>query len=208
MKAQLIEPICPFDGNIYIIVPVMGTIMKSKENKLLWLFFENPAKEWHFEEIVKTAKIARSKADAWLKKFINEGLVRKIKEKGKMPYYNCDPNSPAYQNKKRIFAMNYLYETNFLNHLVSLKKAKTVIVFGSFTRWDWYAHSDIDLFVYGDSEGLNLPRYQSKLHREIQLFECKNKEEVGKLGEGLIANIIKGDIIKGDINFATVSASA
>jgi len=45
--------------------------MESKEESVLELFFENPTREWHFEEILKEAAITRSKADAWLKKFID-----------------------------------------------------------------------------------------------------------------------------------------
>lgn len=72
----------------YKLVPIIGTIMESKEERIMGLFFDNPTKEWHFEEVIKKAKIARSKADNWLKKFINEGLVKRIKKSGKMPYYS------------------------------------------------------------------------------------------------------------------------
>ena len=57
--------------------------MESKREKIMELFFDNPTREWHFEEVVKEAKIARSKADGWLKKFIKEGLIKKIKESEK-----------------------------------------------------------------------------------------------------------------------------
>jgi len=61
--------------------------MKSKEDNVLEFFFENPTKEWHFEDIVKQAIIARSKSDRWLKKFIKKRIIKRIKKKGKMPYY-------------------------------------------------------------------------------------------------------------------------
>jgi predicted nucleotidyltransferase len=182
----------------------MGTIMKSKEEVILKIFFENPSKEWHFEEIVKEAKIARSKADGWLKKLAKEGLIKRIKIKGKMPHYISNTSSPSYLNKKRLFALNQLYESGLLNHLVSLQKARTVIVFGSFARSDWYKKSDIELFIYGDAEGLKTAAYESRLHRDIQLFVCHDKKELKRFGEGLIKNIIKGNLIKGDLDFLKV----
>lgn len=112
--------------------------MQSKENKILELFFNDPTKEWHFEEILKDAKIARSKASHWLRQFTHNGLIRRIKEKGKMPYYISNYDFPAYQNKKKLFALTKLYDSGFLNHLSSLKTAKTIILFGSFARSDWY----------------------------------------------------------------------
>ncbi|MCK5283291.1 MAG: nucleotidyltransferase domain-containing protein [Nanoarchaeota archaeon] len=172
------------------------------------LFFENPTREWHFEEIVKEAKIARSKADNWLKKFAKDRLIKKIKKKMKMPHYISNYNSAEYKYNKKIFALTKLYESGLLNHLGSLEKAKTIILFGSFSRSDWYKNSDVDIFIYGDPDGLKIANYELKLHRDIQLFICQNKEELTKLGEGLIRNIIKGNIIKGNLDFIEVGISA
>jgi len=181
--------------------------MKSKENKILELFFEEPAKEWHFEEIIKTAKIARSKAAGWLKKLEKEKIIKRTKEKGKMPHYTSR-DSIEYKNKKRLFAYKRLYQTGLLNHLSRLKKAKTIILFGSFARWDWYKGSDIDIFIYGDPEGLNMAKYELKLDKDIQLFVCKDKHALKKLGSGLIQNIIQGNIIKGNLDFLKVKLHA
>lgn len=180
----------------------------SKENNILELFFNESSKHWHFEDIVRTSKVSRDKTNKWLIRFKKEGLIKKIKKRGRMSYYIADFENSAYKNKKRIFALNRLYQSNLLNHLYSLKKAKTVIIFGSFSRSDWYTGSDIDIFIYGDPEGLKIVDYELKLHRNIQLFICQNKEELTKLGPGLIRNIIKGNLIKGDINFITVSINA
>lgn len=179
--------------------------MKTKEQDIIKLFFENPTKEWHFEEINKEAKITRSKSNGWLKKFVKGGIIKRIKEKRKMPYYIGDCESPAYRNKKKLFALNKLYESGFLNHLGSLQKAKTVILFGSYSRSDWHKDSDIDVFVYGDTEGLKIADYEIKLGKEIQLFLCSTKKDLKKLGDGLIKNIIKGNLIKGDIDFIKVN---
>lgn len=182
--------------------------MISKEENVLKLFFEKPAKEWHFEEIIREASLARSKANGWLKKFLKKGLIKKIKQKGRMPYYLSNYDSPEYKNKKKIFALEQLHQAGLLNHLSNLKKAKTVILFGSFSRSDWYTESDVDIFIYGDPEGLHIAPYELKLHKDIQLFICRDKTELTKLGSGLIRNIIKGNILKGDLDFVTVSINA
>ncbi len=175
--------------------------MRSKEENVLGLFFENPTKEWHFEEIIRNAKITRSKAGVWLKCFIKQGFVKRIKIKGKMPYYVGDFESPSYKNKKRIYALNMLYDSGFLNHLLSLTKAKAVILFGSFGRSDWYKNSDIDIFIYGDPAGLKIAEYELKLHREIQVFICRDSKDITRLGPGLLKNIVRGNFIKGSMDF-------
>jgi predicted nucleotidyltransferase len=182
--------------------------MISREEDIIELFFNDPAKHWHFEEILREVGIARSKANKWLKRFVKERMIKRVKEKGKMPYYIGMYESPDYQNKKRLFALKKLNEMGLLNHLSGLEEAKTVIVFGSFTRWDWYKGSDIDVFIYGNPKGLSIGKYEIKLHRDIQLFICKSKKQLRKLGSGLIRNIVKGDIIKGDIHFLRVGLNA
>ena len=171
--------------------------MKSKEQSILELFFNNPAKEWHFEDILKHTKLSRSKADKWLKVLVKSHIVKKVKPKAKMPYYTSNYEDPNYQNKKTIYALNALYDSGFLNHLKSLPKAETVILFGSYSRWDWHSESDIDLFVYGDSEGLEIEKYEARLKRNIQLFACKNEAELKKFGPELLRNILRGNVIKG-----------
>lgn len=192
----------------YKLVPIMGTIMKSKEGMVLELFFDCPTKEWHFEEILSEAKIARSKADGWLKKLIKEGLIRRVKNKGRMPYYISNYSLPKYKNRKKVFALNKLCNSGLLDHLGSLQNAESVIIFGSFSRSDWHKGSDIDIFIYGSTEGLDMASYEMKLNREIQLFACKNKKELGKLGNGLLRNIVSGNIVKGNLDFIEVGISA
>lgn len=182
--------------------------MESKEDKILELFFNNPTREWHFEEVIDKAGVSRSKAAGWLKVLAHDKIIKKVKEKGKMPYYISNHESYAYRNRKKLFALEKLNESGLLEHLSSLKKTKAVILFGSFARSDWNEKSDIDVFIYGEPDGLKIAEYESKLHRDIQLFICKTKNELKKLGEGLIRNIIKGNIIQGDIDFVRVKINA
>ncbi|MFH1212415.1 MAG: nucleotidyltransferase domain-containing protein [Candidatus Woesearchaeota archaeon] len=182
--------------------------MKSKEEKVLELFFQEPTREWHFEEILKESDIARSKADAWLKKFIKGKLVKRVKKKGSMPHYISDYDSSAYKNRKRLFAQQKLFESGLLDRLLSLPKAKTVVIFGSMARSDWYKKSDIDIFIYGEAEGLKIADFELGLQRDIQLFICRDKKDLKKLGSGFIKNIIRGNLIKGNLDFIRVDANA
>jgi len=100
-----------------------------------------------------------------------------------------------------------LQESGFLSHLISLKQAKTIILFGSLARSDWHKESDIDLFIYGSDKNLEKGKYELKLKREIQLF-THNSKTLKNLDSNLIKNMIKGDIIKGNIDFLEVALNA
>jgi predicted nucleotidyltransferase/biotin operon repressor len=179
---------------------------KSKENRILELFLNSSMKQWHFDEIVRKTGMSRSIVLKWLDRLRKEGIIKKAKEKGKMPYFISDFENPGYKNKKRLYSLERFYETGFLNHLTSLKKAKAVILFGSFARSDWYKDSDIDVFIYGDDEGFSPYYYQSKLKRTIQCFVVKDKEDINKFTPDFIQNLANGYIVKGRLDFLRVGS--
>jgi len=182
--------------------------LPSKEELLLELFYNHPTKQWHFKELKEKTKLADSKLAKWLNKFRKENLILRNKPEKKMPHYISNYNNSSFQNRKKLFAMQKLYESGLLDHLASLKKAKTVIIFGSFVRWDWYNESDVDLFIYGDTNDLRLAEFEMKLHRDIQVFACENGTELKKLGEGLLRNMLQGHLVKGDFDFFKVKLNA
>ncbi|MBS3169755.1 nucleotidyltransferase domain-containing protein [Candidatus Woesearchaeota archaeon] len=100
---------------------------------------------------------------------------------------------------KRIYLLEELHKSGLLPKLFSLKNAKTIIVFGSSIKGDWYKESDIDLFIYGDIDEFDKSVYELKLKRHIELHIFENKNELEKVKTGLIKNVINGYIIKGQI---------
>lgn len=171
----------------------------SKEERVLELILENsPLKEWHFEEVVKGAKVTRVVANKWLKKYVSEGLLSHVKEKGKFPYFTVGARNPAHNSLKRIYALEQLHKSGLIPKLLSLETAKTVILFGSIIKGDWYKDSDIDIFVFGDAD-FNKNIYERKLRRNIELHIFQSKKEINKVRTGLIKNVINGYILKGRI---------
>ena len=172
----------------------------SKEENVLKLILENsPLKEWHFEEIIREAKITRLVANKWLKKYLSEGLLKHIKEKGKFPYYTAGSNNPVYYSLKRVYALDQLHKSGLIPKLLSLKTAKTIILFGSVVKGDWYKDSDIDIFVFGNIPDFDKKLYELKLHKTIELHIFQNRKEIDEIRTGLIKNIINGYIIKGQV---------
>ncbi len=120
----------------------------SKEDNILKLILENsPLKEWHFEELVRSAKVTKLVANKWLKKYVSERLLNHVKEKGRFPHYTVGSNNTVYYSMKKIYALEQLHKSGLISKLLSLNKAKTVIIFGSTIKGDWYKDSDIDIFV-------------------------------------------------------------
>jgi predicted nucleotidyltransferase len=172
----------------------------SKEDDVLKLILENsPLKEWHFEDIVREAKVTKMVASKWLKKYESEGLLKHVKIKGRFPYFTVGSNNPVYYSLKRIYALGQLHRSGLIPKLLSLDKAKTIILFGSMIKGDWYKDSDIDIFILGNPTDFNKNFYEHQLGKHIELHMFRNKKEIDEVKTGLIKNIINGYIIKGQI---------
>ena len=159
----------------------------SKEENVLKLILENsPLKEWHFEEMGREAKVTKLAVNKWLKKYVSEGLLRYAKEKGKFPYYTVGTNNPVYYSLKRVYALEQFHKSGLIPKLLSLKTAKTIILFGSMIQGDWYKDSDIDIFIFGGLSGFDKASYEKKVHKKIDLHLFQNKSEIREVKSGLI----------------------
>jgi len=171
--------------------------LPSKEEIMLKLFFNEPSKQWHFKDIVTKAKISKQQANKWLKRFEKEKLIIHKKPMEKMPYFQANFEHLNYKNKKKIYALNRMYDTGLLKRLQSLEKSKAVVIFGSFAKSDWHTGSDIDVFILGNPKDL---RYGTLWQgREVQVHAFKTKKDLKKIKSGLMQNVINGYFVKGDV---------
>ena len=178
----------------------------SKEKNVLKLILENsPLKEWHFEELVREAKVTRLVANKWIKKYVSLKLIKRIKERNRFPYYTVGSDNPIYYSLKKLYVLEQFYDSGLISQLLSLRKAKTIILFGSMIKGDWYKDSDIDIFIFGESSDFDKSEFEIKLKRDIELHLFKDKKEINEVKTGLIKNVINGLVIKGQIqDFAEV----
>ncbi len=186
---------------------LIHTTMERKEN-IKELFFNYSTKQWHFEELVKESCLSRAQTNEWLQRLLKEKLIKRVKERNKMPYYIAEYSNPTFQMQKRIYAMLQFEKTGLLEHLSTLKHAKTVIIFGSFSRADWHNESDIDLFIYGKADDFEKGLFEKRLKREIQVFQYENPAMLKRLEPSVIPNILAGIHVKGTIEPFEVSLHA
>jgi len=176
----------------------------SKEEKVLELFFNEATKHWHFHDIVNTAKVSDMVANKWLRKYCSDKLIKRIKLKGKMPYYMANWDNEQYHIEKRFYALNKLHDSGLIYKLQSLKKAKTIVIFGSFARTDWHTQSDVDIFIYGDPEEFRFGTLWKGLgmqgkFREISVHSYHSLDKIRSIHSGLMKNVVKGFFVKGTI---------
>ena len=178
-----------------------------KECDVLELFLNEPTKHWHFKDVVKQARISEDRANYWLIKLMKEDIINHVKPRGKMPYFIAKYEHPNYENKKKLYALNRMFEAGLLSRLQSLKNAKAVVIFGSFARGDWNEDSDIDVFIYGDPEELKFGAIWKGLGRAVEIHTAKTKKVLSGIRPGLLKIVVKGYFVKGNVHdIAEVSA--
>ncbi|MCX6707068.1 MAG: nucleotidyltransferase domain-containing protein [Candidatus Woesearchaeota archaeon] len=173
------------------------------------LFFEDTLKRWHFEDIVKASGMSRERVSHYLSELLKEKFVTRTKPRGKMPYYTANRDSGKFRAEKRFYGLGILQKIGLFEHINSIEGVKTAILFGSFSRGDFSKSSDIDLFIYGDSEQFDKSKFELKTKREVQLFSYNDKDRMKKeLDPRLIPNILKGFNIKESIEPFRVDINA
>ena len=176
----------------------------SKEEQVLEVFLNEPAKQWHFLDIAHAANLSEPSTNKWLQKLLKEQLVQRVKPRGKMPYFIAHFKHDRYRARKKLYALQKLYDSGLLEKLQSLKNAKAVVIFGSFARSDWNTQSDVDIFVLGDPEDLRFGRLWSGLGyrgkaRGLQVHSYKSIEYVRNIHSGLMKNVVNGYFVKGTV---------
>ena len=162
--------------------------IQSKGEHVLELFLNEPSKQWHFSQIVETAKISEPSANKWLRKLHKEKIIQKVKPRGKMPYFIGNFRHENYRNRKKIYALQKMYESGLLAKLQGLKNARAIVIFGSFARSDWNSQSDVDIFVL-DARWYRSPMQDSDIEGKTMLGDEQLswllnglKQRGGKLG--------------------------
>jgi len=166
------------------------------KEKLKALFFNNTLRRWHFEALLGESGISRERVYHFLKELLKEKFIIRVKKKGKMPYYLANRDSAKFRSGKKLYGLTLLEQSGLFENINSCKDIKTAILFGSFARGDWSKSSDIDLFIYGDDTGFKKGLFETKLHRDIQVFAYNNTNTLKKhLDPTVIPNIAKGFFI-------------
>ena len=166
--------------------------------RIKMLFFSETLRHWYFKDVIEASGLSRERVNHYLKMLLREDFIKRIKPRGKMPYYVANKDSTRFRYEKRFFGLNML--KSLFEHLNSLREVKTAILFGSFARGNWTKSSDIDLFVFGNLKDFEKGKIESSIGREIQLFYYSDTKKLKKeLEPKLIKNIVNGFNIKGSI---------
>lgn len=121
---------------------MIGNSLTKSEQKIIILLSNYPNREFFCRQIAKKLNISVGGASQTLKKLEKRRLIKSEKQ-GNMKFYRIIAESPAVRQYKINFTINKI--DSFIKKLKP--KSLEIVLFGSASRGEQTAGSDIDLFV-------------------------------------------------------------
>jgi predicted nucleotidyltransferase len=169
-------------------------------DKLMEYFVKNPEKEFYVRELAKLVKKAPTTVSTYLKKYKKDGILES-EHKFNHLLFKANTNSSKFKQLKLNYNINLLYASGLIEYIINeFNHPEAIVLFGSFSKAQNIANSDIDLLVITPlKKDLNLKKYEKILGHEIQLFVHSDKEikKMREKNKGLVNKWINGIILDG-----------
>ena len=157
-------------------------------------FFEDCYRRINVREYSKLMGISPPTASKVLDSYYSESLLLKEKFRNYLMFY-------ANKDSEQFTDLSRTYWSIKLKELVDIMEknitAPAIVLFGSLSKAEAKADSDIDLAVFAYKKEFKTELFEKKLKRKIEIFwftslkDIKNKE--------LANNIINGYVLKGHL---------
>ena len=178
----------------------MALFGKTKRT-LLALFFFNPEESFYLRQITRLTAAGQGSVQRELKKLTEAGILERL-EQGRQVYFKAKGNCPIFDELKGLILKTAGLAEVLRAALSPMSdKIDLAFVFGSQARGKAKAASDIDLFIVGNVDELELHRFISqaemKLNRPINYTYLtaqeykKRKKEKG----GFLSRVLAGEKI-------------
>ena len=159
----------------------------------LGLFFEDCVRRYSVREYAKLMNVSPPTASKILKELASEELL-KSREDRRYLFFWANRENRNFIELSRMYWRQKLEQSGFIEYLKKSLVNPTVILFGSLSKAENTADSDIDIAIFAGKRELDFRQFEKKLKREIQplffgSFKTKNKE--------LLTNIANGYVIMG-----------
>ncbi len=167
------------------------------QNYSRWLvlreFFDDPGAGFTIRLLSKKVGLATTSVKLHLDALLNEGLV--LKENG-VSYlvYKANRQNEVFRFYKKMDILFRIQECGLVENLQEDAYPEAIILFGSASRGEDDAKSDMDLFLLGKEKKLDVAKFEKLLKRKISLHFS---ESLGKLPKELRNNIINGIKLSG-----------
>lgn len=157
-------------------------------------FFENCYRRINVREYSRIMKISPPTASKILFELNKSDLLLVEKDRNYIFYY-ANKKNRIFMDLSRIYWRIELEE--LIEFFCKNSTNFSVILFGSLSKAEVRANSDIDICIIGPKKKLKLNDFENKLKRKIQLFFFKSIKDINN--KELANNILNGYLLEGRI---------
>lgn len=161
--------------------------------KVLKVFLDSPTQEFGLREISRIAKLSPVSVLHYLEEFKKEELIIRLEKKGK-PIYKAERENENFIFYKRLSTLYELHNSGLIEYLWQKLAPQALVLYGSHAKGEATENSDIDLFVIGKKEEIELNKFEDIFGKEIHLMFDSDFKDIPK---ELKNNLINGIILKG-----------
>lgn len=166
---------------------------KYNRYQLMKVFLYNPTETFRLRELSRISKISPPSVVAYLREFEKQGIIASF-TKEKVPFYKANLHDEMFSFYQKLAILYELHQSGLVSFLWEKLAPEAIILYGSFAKGEATEHSDIDMFIIGKEEEIDLSHFEEKLGKHIHLMFDRN---VKKIPRELKNNLINGIVLKG-----------
>lgn len=160
--------------------------------KILRVFFDEPNKKFQLREIVRITGISLPSVKKYIEELYQQELI-KINNKGVYKGF-MSSNKEKYRLLKRNDLLIRLEETGLIKELEDVFTPNCIVLYGSAVEGMDDERGDIDIYIQGVKNKIDLQRYENMLKRKISLlFES----DINKIEKSLKNTLANGIVLRG-----------
>lgn len=175
--------------------------LRSKITKTVLLyFFTNPHLKAYVNQLARTLDLDSGNLSRKLIELEKSGILLS-KWEGDQRYYFINESFPLKNEYKKLILQSTGIDTLLKNTLIKFPGIKRAFIYGSYAKGQFDAQSDIDFFVIGNCDELQLQEklsaIEKKIGRDINTTNITEKEFNNKSQKDpFLKNILSNPIIE------------
>jgi predicted nucleotidyltransferase len=184
----------------------LAALFPSVRGDLLAAMLSQPEKWWYLSELAAFLGTRPSSLQRELKTLVDGGILQRRRE-GTRAYFKADTRSPLFPELRGLIDKTAGVVPAIRDALRPLgSRIACAFVYGSISRGQEHALSDVDLFVIGDAGLADLApalrRVETRLGREVNIINYSPREIRKQVADNkhFVAEVLRGPktFVKGE----------
>lgn len=199
VRTKILEIKAKKQAKVSVKSPLEHLFRTKGQILILKLFFLNPNKEFHLNDIARRTGLSPSYVAKELNKIEKIGLTSR-REQGNLVLSKVDRKSVIYDELKKIF-LKYELLDEIIARELPVEHIKYAFIYGSFAQGKETESSDIDLFIVGKIKEnailYVIRKIEGEVGREVNYILWTEEEFRKKVKEKvpLLRNIVDNPVI-------------